>query len=90
MVYNVFCANEQQITKHEHLQDPNNEVLLVCTSCGRMLKFPAGLGKQEFLRALRNHKKFNTLPIVVPAPVFTPLPIPDATQIKTPWWKKLF
>lgn len=75
--YAVFCAHDQAVTPHDHLPDPNNEVLLSCTVCGRTVKFPVGLGKDEFTKTLKQHEKDNKLPSPPePLPEPEPLPIP--------------
>ena len=101
--YSVFCANEQAMTPHNHLPDQNNEVLLQCASCGRILKFPVGLGQDEFKAAIKAHKKANVIKNFVlasePAPL-EQLPIPTTEDVPEPkvvpepvkekkWWQRL-
>jgi hypothetical protein len=82
--YSVFCAHEQAMTPHNHLPDQNNEVLLQCASCGRILKFPVGLGQDEFVAAIKKHKKDNKVKdyaaAVEPAPLAS-LPLPTVEEV---------
>lgn len=64
---------------HNHLPDQNNEVLLQCVSCGRNLKFPVGLGQDEFKAALKEHRRVNKVKdfaITVEPELPDPLSIP--------------
>jgi len=81
--YAVFCAHDQAVTPHDHLRDPNNEGLLSCTVCGRIVKFPVGLGKDEFVAALKQHAKDNQVaPPPAPLPEPEPLPIAPIGPVK--------
>ena len=77
--YSILCAHEQAMTPHNHLPDQNNEVLLQCASCGRCLKFPVGLGQDEFKAALKEHRRVNKVKgfeLAVEPELPEPLPIP--------------
>jgi ribosomal protein S27E len=85
--YNLFCAHEQATTPHNHLQDPNNEVILQCTGCGRVIKFPTGLGQDELKAAIRQHRKDNkraNFELAVEPPLPDPLPLPTAEEEAMP------
>ena len=55
----IFCANEQIETKHELSASQSGEVVATCTSCGRFLKYPAGITKDEFVAQVEAHKESN-------------------------------
>lgn len=55
----IFCANEQIETKHELSASQSGEVVATCASCGRFLKYPAGITKDEFVSQVSAQKEAN-------------------------------
>jgi len=55
----IFCANCQEETEHELNANPSGEVQATCSVCERVLKFPAGINKEEFEAAIITHKIVN-------------------------------
>jgi hypothetical protein len=51
----VFCANEQEETDHEQEQI-SEEIILTCSKCNRVIKFPEGLELKKLIKA---HKEAN-------------------------------
>lgn len=55
----IFCANEQEDLLHELSFTDNGEVMAKCPKCGRVVKFPAGLTKEQFTELVVKHKTAN-------------------------------
>lgn len=53
----VFCANEQVLTNHM-VTYLNGEYVLTC-DCGRFVKLPGGLTKDQIDKALDAHEEGN-------------------------------
>lgn len=54
----IFCAGDQAETEHTLTASAGGEVVATC-SCGRFLKFPAGITREEFDELLAKHKLQN-------------------------------
>ena len=55
----LFCANDQSEQKHALTAAPNGEVVATCELCGRALKFPAGMTKDDFIVKVSEQKDAN-------------------------------
>lgn len=55
---NIFCANEQEVTEHVVTIDNNGEFVFTC-DCGRFIKLPGDIKKDELKEALEAHKASN-------------------------------
>ena len=55
----IFCANEQDRKVHTLTAAPNGEVVATC-ECGRQLKFPAGITREEFDALIAKHEETNS------------------------------
>lgn len=56
----IFCTNEQKITKHTLTVDNNGEILATC-ECERFIKFPAGLTANGVEKLIAIHLTNNKL-----------------------------
>jgi hypothetical protein len=54
----AFCANCQAETPHAITMDENQEGVLTC-DCGRFIKIPAGMSKDDIDSHLEAHKESN-------------------------------
>ena len=59
IIKTIFCANDQVETPHFLSSSPSGEIQAVCSVCGRTLKFPAGLTREEFNAQVEQHKVDN-------------------------------
>jgi hypothetical protein len=59
IIKTIFCANEQAETEHSLSASPSGEVCATCETCGRVLKFPAGVSRENFDKMVESHKESN-------------------------------
>jgi RNase P subunit RPR2 len=59
LVKTIFCANCQAEQEHALSASPTGEVVATCSVCERILKFPAGISREDFDKALEVHKEAN-------------------------------
>jgi len=55
----IFCANCQEETVHDLSASPSGEVQATCSVCGRVVKFPVGISREDFDAAIEAHKAAN-------------------------------
>jgi uncharacterized Zn finger protein len=55
----IFCAGCQDVKEHELAASSSGEVVATCPECGRVLKFPAGIDKTSFEKAIEAHEEAN-------------------------------
>lgn len=59
-VTQVFDASLQKEVAHTLEVDANGEIVATSTESGRQVKFPAGLTKTEFEKAVKEHEENNS------------------------------
>ena len=55
----IFCANDQAEQVHDLSASPSGEVQANCQVCGRLIKFPAGVSRDDFDALVAAHKDAN-------------------------------
>lgn len=55
----IFCANEQKETTHILSASPAGDIDATCESCGRFIRFPAGIDKETLDALIAQHKIAN-------------------------------
>jgi hypothetical protein len=65
MKKNIFCANCQEITPHVVVIS-NDEYVFTC-DCGRFIKFPSSLSKEDLIKAIAKHEEVNKGQLTVEA-----------------------
>lgn len=66
-VTKIFDASLQKEVDHDLIADANGEIVATSRESGRSIKFPAGLTKTEFEKAVKDHRKANEGQEVIPA-----------------------
>lgn len=59
LVRSIFCANCQEHTDHVLSVSQSGEVVATCPVCGRVLKFPAGVTREEFDKLVQQQEESN-------------------------------
>jgi len=58
IIKTIFCVNEQKETQHVLSANANGEIIATC-DCGKPIKFPAGIQRDEFNKLIAKHKESN-------------------------------